>query len=439
MENKDSIEENKEQELDERKELYQVFEKENWFMKFLKKIGLIEQVDVSDENEMKLYNAKNKYFLKGFIYAFVFCIIVFLTFQIKYLVSPFENLKPTVKKINEANYYIDKYYLYDKDPDKLEDYIMYGMLSGLDDKYATYYSKEEVEKLNEETVGEYYGIGVVVLKSSKDGLLTVTKIYEQSDAMNTTLKVGDKIIKVDDVDVTGYDTDEVVKMVRGKEGTKVKLTILKADNIAMEEIEVERKKIENEMVTGHMIDNDIAYAFVDSFDGKAYEQFVKLQETFVRNEAKGLVIDLRNNPGGSLSQLLQLSNLFLDKKLVTTFKYVDGREVPFVTYDGMWDIPIVILVNEYSASAAEAFAGALQGNDRATIVGTQSYGKGVVQELYPLSDGSAIKFTVADYYTPLGINITDKGITPDVVVEYDKTKEDNQLDEAIKVLRSMIK
>lgn len=438
MEDKDKEKlENKENEIDERKELYHVFEKDKWYTKVLDFLGLLETVD-DNPDAQKIESIKNKNFFKGFFTALILCFVVFCGTQFKFWFNPLENLKSIENKLTEINYYIDKYFLYEKDPKEIEDFIAAGMMCGLNDKYAAYYSEEDFKKLLEQETGEYYGVGIVVAKNLDDGLLTVTKIYESSDAMNTTLAIGDKILGVDDIDVTTYDSDEIVSLVKGAAGTKVKLTVLKENN-SIEDIEIMRKQIEMEYVTGRMLDNEIAYCYIDSFDGKASEQLAKLQNEFVKQDAKGLIIDLRNNPGGSLTQLMRIANIFLDNKVVTTFKYKFKDDVVYTTTDGAWDIPVVILVNGYSASAAEAFTGAMQDYEKAKVVGTQTYGKGIVQEIYKLTDGSAIKFTIADYYTPNDVNITGKGITPDVVVEYDSKKEDNQLDEALKVIKDMIK
>ncbi|MCQ2978779.1 MAG: S41 family peptidase [Clostridia bacterium] len=399
----------------------------------------MERVDEIDEEKNKIEVAHAKGFLKGILYGALIIALLFLLPRFSYLSHQLENINTVDKKLNEINYFVNKYFLYDKDLKNIEDYIAMGMMAGLDDKYAAYYNEEELEKFNETANGEYVGIGVIVVKDSKDGLLTVTKIYDNSPAKQTKLAVGDKILYVDGEDVTSYDTDEVVSLVKGEEGTNVKISVLKANGYDVEEYEITRQKIETEIVTGEMLDNELAYVYIDQFDGKAFDQMVQFENQFIEQKAKGLIIDLRNNPGGSLGQLISISNIFLDDKLITYFQYKNGERQDYYTGKGMWDIPVVILVNEYSASAAEAFTGALKDNGRATVVGKTTFGKGIVQDMFSLSDGTAIKFTVADYYTPSDVNITGKGITPDYEVENDNQYVDKQLEKAKEVLRDIIK
>lgn len=440
MEDKNKLNENKN--INEREELYQVFEKEKWYIKLLKKIGLVEDKN-EEENELtKKYDEGYDKGVRSGIFSgivvSIFVLIILYILKVNLLDSNLKNIDEIAFKLKEINYYVNKHFLYEKDEDKINDYVALGMMASLEDPYAAYYTKEDVKDLQEQVTGEYYGIGVIVMQDPSDSYLIVTRIYDDSDAKNTSLSIGDKIIKVDDEDVFGYDSDEVVSLVRGKEGTQVKLTILKPDGKTTEDVLITRKKIVQDHVEGKILDNNIGYISIDQFEGKAYEQFIAFKEEFTEKNIKGLIIDLRNNPGGNLDVLQQLANIFLDNKLITYFKFNDDKRIDYYSIDGEWDIPVVILINGYSASASEAFTGALKDHGKATVVGTKSFGKGIVQEIYPLHDGSAIKFTVADYYTPNGVNITGEGITPDIEVEANSNGEDNQLDVAIKTLMEKI-
>lgn len=440
MEDKNKLNENKD--INEREELYQVFEKEKWYIKLLKKIGLVED---KNEEENELTKKYDEGYDKGVhsgifsgIVISIFVLIILYVLKVNVIDSSLKNIDEITFKLKEINYYVNKHFLYEKDEDKINDYVALGMMASLEDPYAAYYTKEDVKDLQEQVTGEYYGIGVIVMQDPSDSYLIVTRIYDDSDAKNTSLSIGDKIIKVDDEDVFGYDSDEVVSLVRGKEGTQVKLTILKPDGKTTEDVLITRKKIVQDHVEGKILDNNIGYISIDQFEGKAYEQFIAYKEEFTEKNIKGLIIDLRNNPGGNLDVLQQLANIFLDNKLITYFKFNDNKRIDYYSIDGAWDIPVVILINGYSASASEAFTGALKDHGIATVVGTKSFGKGIVQEIYPLHDGSAIKFTVADYYTPSGVNITGEGIMPDIEVEANQNGEDNQLDVAIKTLMDKI-
>ena len=303
-------------------------------------------------------------------------------------------------------------FLFQEDMEKVEDGIYSGMMAGLGDPYTVYYNKKDFKALTESTSGKYSGIGAVVTKDPSTGIVTLMRVFDHSPAKEAGLEDGDILYKVNDVDVTSEDLDVLVStQVRGEEGSKLKVTVLRGEDKKEIEAEVTRRSIEVPTVAHKMLDQHVGYLSVAQFDEVTSDQFKAAIDDLNSQGMQKLVIDLRDNPGKG------------DK-----FYSDDAHQL---------DIPIGILVNGNSASASEVFAGAMKDRGRAKIVGTKTFGKGIVQTLLSLQDGSAVKITTQHYYTPSGFDLHKKGIEPDVVVELNKetkTKVDNQLQEAIKAL-----
>lgn len=346
-------------------------------------------------------------------------------------------------KLNYLRNQIEGYYLDDVDYEEVENYIYKGMLVGLGDPYSEYYTEEEYERMMESTAGAYCGIGATLQQSQEDGICTVVSTFENSPAREAGLVAGDRIIRVDDIDVTGMDLNQLVTYVKGEENTKVMLTIIRQEETL--EIEVTRRTIETETVNYRMMEDLTGYIQITEFDDVSLSQFQKALSDLQGQGMKGLVVDLRNNPGGVLTVVNDILDEILPEGLLvyTEDKY-GNRQDYYSDDEHQIDIPMVVLINGYSASASEIFAGAMKDYDRATLVGTTTYGKGIVQRIVDLEDGSAMKLTIARYYTPSGINIHGTGITPDVEVELsaeaassDELSEadDNQLQEALRILR----
>lgn len=344
---------------------------------------------------------------------------------------------------------INEVYLFDTDPAIEEAGIYKGLMYSLGDLYADYYTPEEMTAMMEETNGEYCGIGAMISQDRMTNVSTIIKVYKDSPAEEGGLLPGDILYKVDGLDVSGMDLDTVVSQyVRGEENTSVTLTVYRDG----EEVEVtmNRRKLEVQTVEYQMMDDGkTGYLLVTEFDTVTAEQFKSGIDGLLSQGMEQLILDFRNNPGGELNAAVSMVDYLLpDGQTIVSIADRNGVGETYTSEDGHeLDIPTAILVNGNSASASEVFTGAMKDYDRATVVGTTSYGKGIVQNLIPLGDGSAIKITTAHYYTPSGFDLHGKGIEPDVAVELDeklktqavvKPEEDNQIQKAVEVLEGKL-
>lgn len=354
-----------------------------------------------------------------------------------------------INKINKLEKLIDKYYLEKVNQEDLAEGIYKGLLGSLGDPYSCYYTAKEYKALMESSSGVYCGIGASVTQNAKTGVITIVKPFAAGPAYEAGLLPGDAIYKVNGKEVTGKDLTEVVSQMKGDEGTTVDISIVREGESKPLEFTIKRKKIEVPTIEYQMLDNKIGYISVSEFDEVTADQFSKAVNDLEKQGEKGLVIDLRDNPGGLLNTVVDMLNRMLPKGLIvyTEDKY-GNREEEYSDNKESFNKPLVVLINGNSASASEIFAGAIQDYKKGTLVGTTSFGKGIVQSIIPLNDGTAIKVTVSKYYTPNGRNIHGTGITPDVEVDLkDSLKkkvviskdEDNQLKKAIEVLTKKIK
>ena len=345
------------------------------------------------------------------------------------------------EKLDKINGLIEEYYLYDDevDEDTLIDGIYSGYAEALGDPYTEYYDEEETKALYESTSGEFSGIGATMSKSLDSDEITVSNVYEDSPAEKAGLKQGDIIYQVDDHSVSGQDLETVVSWIKGEQGTDVVLHVIRGG----EELELTatRDIVEVQTVTSEMKDGLTGYIGVSEFDSVTYDQFEEALGDLEAQGMQGLVIDLRGNPGGSLTTVTDMLKLLLPEGTIvsTKDKYGNTEEI---TCDGTHEFtkPLAVLVNQYSASASEIFSGAIQDYGTGTIVGMTTYGKGVVQQLMDLGDGTCFKVTIAEYYTPSGRSINGTGVKPDVEVEYEYDEKnpeaDNQLDRALEVVKT---
>lgn len=349
-----------------------------------------------------------------------------------------------INKVEILEETISKYYINDVDQEDLANGIYDGIMAALDDPYAAYYTPEEWVELYNSTEGIFYGIGAVLMRNETLLYPQITRVISGSPAEQGGLEIDDIIYKVDGVDVYDMQLEEVVRMIKGEEGTSVHLEIVRQATGETFELDLVRQKIESPTVSISMLENDIAYITITEFDSVTVDQFAEALADARAYDMKGLILDLRGNPGGSLTAVVEIAQMLLPEGLVvyTEDKYGNREEY---SCDGKHeiDVPMVVLVNGGSASAAEILAGAIKDYEVGTLVGTTTFGKGIVQRLVALEDGSAVKFTVSHYYTPLGNDIHHVGIEPDEVLELDidayrEDGIDNQLNRAIEILEQKI-
>lgn len=335
------------------------------------------------------------------------------------------------KKLSAIQMLIDQYYLEDTADTNFEEGIYKGYIQQLGDPYSVYYTKEEYEELMEDDSGHYVGIGVVVSQNMTTKEVMITRVFKGGPAEKAGLLRYDVITKVDDVAVADMELTDIVDMIRGGEGESVELTIYRDGQEMI--IVSERGSVEAEMVECQMLDKDTGYIVLYEFIETTYEQFVEGYEVLEAQGMKNLVLDLRSNPGGLLDQVYKVSDYFLPvgSVVVSTEDKHGETEVLKAEDDNEVDIPMVVLTDPYSASASEILAGVVKDYELGILMGQKTYGKGIVQRLYPLSDGSAVKLTISKYFTPNGDYIHEKGIEPDIVIEdmYIEKKGDTIMDD----------
>ena len=354
-----------------------------------------------------------------------------------------------ISKIGYIMAMIDSEFYFEYDKEKALDGIYYGVLDSLGDVYSTYYSKEEFDDLMETTQGVYYGIGVKVSQNFTTGIITVAKVFEGAPAFEAGMLPGDILVAVNDEDISGMDLNLVVAMIKSEEeGSKVKITVLRDGKYV--DMDVERRKVEYPAVEYEMLDNNIGYLQLVEFDTVSVKQFEAALKDLNSQGMKGIVFDLRDNPGGTLDSVVGILDMILPECTIIYTEDKDGKVGSKYVSDAdtILNVPAVVLVNGNSASAAEVFAGDVQDMGVATLVGTTTFGKGIVQQVYPIGDGTAVKLTQSSYFTSAGRNIHGDGIEPDMYVELDEAlygkaviekDEDNQLQKALEVLGDKIK
>lgn len=351
-------------------------------------------------------------------------------------------------KIEEINEYIDDYFYFEIDEEKQEEALYDAILAGLDDPYSVYYTEEEFADLQETNSGEYVGIGAVVTQDA-DMIVSIVRPVKNSPAEEAGLMAEDIIVEVDGVEIIDQELTVVVDMIRGEEGTKAKIKIYRPSTSEYMDFEVERRVVENYSVSYKMLEDNIGYILVEQFYDNTCTEFIEAFEDLEAQGAKAMVVDLRDNPGGLLTAVVDMCDYLMKEGPIVTTEDKDGNVTNSYssTDEEYTELPMAVLINGNSASASEIFAGALQDTGVAEIIGTTSYGKGIVQSVIPLSDGTAIKITVAKYFTPNGNDIHEIGIVPDYEVELADGRtnavgidyaEDLQLHKAEEVLKGMM-
>lgn len=379
-------------------------------------------------------------------------------------------LERIASKMDMIQQIVDKYFLFDEDLEDVESGIYTGLMYGLNDPYSVYYDEDAYNSLKEDTTGVYCGIGAMVMQNRSTGVLTINKVFAGAPAYEAGMLPGDIIYKVGGEAMTGIDLDLVVsEHIRGEEGTFVSVTVLRGENNDEVELNVERRVVTVPTVEHQMLEDNVGYIYIMQFDTVTSEQFKEAVDDLESQGMEKLMVDLRGNPGGVLDSVVEMLAYILPEDeqdgllLYTADK--DGKGDQYFSKDGKLqctsdfsqvndsypkedthelDIPMAILVNGSSASAAEVFTGTMMDYDRAIVVGTTTFGKGIVQNLIPLGDGTAIKLTTSHYYTPSGFDLHKVGLTPDVEIDLDAElkkkavvplEEDNQVQKALEVLK----
>ena len=349
----------------------------------------------------------------------------------------------TVDKLKLLEQYID-YYYYKSDEISKEDMQngMYkGLVDSLGDVYSCYFTPKEYQSLQQQTEGVYFGIGAYVSKDVESGACVISGVIKDTPAEAAGLMEGDVIYSVEGKEMNGLELEEVVSYIKGDEGTKVHITIYR--NGEPIEMELTRARVTSPTVDSEMKENGIGYLQITEFDDVTTAQFEENFASLKEQGMKGLIIDLRSNPGGNVTTVCEIAEKLLPEGLVFYMEDKNGKRTEYPCKGADFDLPLVVLVNEYSASAAEILSGAIKDAGIGKLVGKKTFGKGIVQTVAPLDDGSAIKLTIANYYTRNGNDIHLKGIEPDIEVDMDadaylENKIDTQLEKAIEVLTEMM-
>ena len=385
---------------------------------------------------------RKKGFFRGALCGALTMLIVVMIFDVLFNGNQSVLTSSTEKKLSTIYRLINAEFLYTDEMSEeiLNEAAIKGYVEGLGDPYSVYYDAEETKSLMESTSGEFGGIGVGLTQNIDTMIISFTNVYEDSPGERAGFKEGDILYKVNGVEVTGEDLDQVVSKIRGEKGTEVEITVLRGEQMEEYIGTAIRDMIEVTTVSSELLEDSIGYIAVSGFEKVTYHQFEAAIEELKTQGMSGLIVDLRNNPGGNLSTVCEMTDLILPKGIIVYTEDKNGKkQMEMSDEEHQLDLPLVVLVNGNSASASEIFAGAVQDYGAGKIVGTTTYGKGIVQQIYSLSDGTALKITTSEYFTPNGRNIHGKGIVPDVVVEYEydeaNPEADNQLQAAIDILK----
>ena len=351
----------------------------------------------------------------------------------------------TQQKIAKIEKLIEESYLYeeDVDSDALVEGILGGYVEALNDPYSEYYDEKATADMQESTQGEYSGIGAVLSQNMETKIVTITNVYDESPAEEAGIKSNDILYKVNGEDISGRNLTEVVSEIKGEEGTDVEITILRGEKAEEVTVTATRRKVEAQTIEYEMKAGDIGYIRITEFDAVTYDQYEAALNDLEVQGMKGLIVDLRSNPGGNLGTVCDILDLMLPEGTIVYTEDKYGEQQKAVSdEEHQFNKPLVVLVNGYSASASEIYAGAIQDYKLGQIVGTTTYGKGVVQQIFDLDDGTSVKLTISEYFTPEGRSINGTGIIPDVEVKYevnaDDEEADNQLDKGLEVVGSAI-
>ena len=353
------------------------------------------------------------------------------------------NIKNNFEKEIELQGYIERNFYFDYDEEKFQEYMLKGLFESLDDPYSLYMSEKEYLDFQVSGEGEYSGIGVLMSLNDDDQVVIISPV-EDTPAYEAGILSGDIIAKVGEVYAGKENFREIADMIKGDVGTEVELTILREGEEKPLVFNIERKVVKLKAVKSRVIDEDIGYIKITLFDTDVYSEFKKNFKDLESKNIKKLIIDLRGNPGGNVEEVKKIADYLLGKQIIFYTETKNGEKEEFYSDSSKIDLPFVILVNGGSASASEILAGAVKDTKAGKIIGTKTFGKGIIQILKPLPDGDAFKLTVSGYFTPNGTSIHGVGIEPDILVEpaegYDEIeeptdKDDLQLQKAIEELQ----
>ncbi len=386
---------------------------------------------------------KNNKFLKIIAVVLLVITTAFVTriITVRQVLSSNENFG----KVIVLEKYLRENYLYNKDikDENLEAGLLKGLVAGLADPYSQYLTSDEMKKLTETTTGKFQGIGVII-SPDEDGTVTVISPIKGSPADRAGVESGDKILKINGKDFSAEKINEASKEMRGEKGTTVKILLLKKKNLETKEVEIKREEIKIDSIIKNKI-GDIGYIGITMFDEETGKDFVKALNELTKEGVKGIILDMRGNPGGVVDAAVEIGDAILPKSTFVTLKDNKGEIVQDYKLDDKYnDIKMVVLVNEGSASASEILSGAIRDLDRAKIIGKTTYGKGVVQNVISLPEGDGLKLTTSEYFTPKGKSINKIGIKPDIEVELpenikgigiDYMDTDTQLKKAIEIIK----
>ena len=387
-----------------------------------------------------------KTFKKVFI-GLGLCLLVYLSFSVgnatgKRTAIANENGIP-LAKINKIENLIDQYYLFDIDKNKQQEGAVEGYVKALGDPYSEFLTKEEMDSLNQQTEGEYAGVGIVVTPS-ETGAITVVSAIKGSPAFEKGIKKDDIILKINGKDYNASQMNDAVKVMKGKPNTDVKLTIARIENKTSKifDVNITRRMISLTTVNSQKI-GDIGYINITQFDRKTDKEFIEQYENLKKQNVKSIVLDLRNNPGGLLDSTVKIADYLLPQGVIVKTVDKNKKEDIQKSDASEQNLPMVVLVNGSSASASEILTGALKDYKKATIVGEKTFGKGIVQTIIPMDKGEGLKLTISEYFSPNGNKIHKQGVKPDVEIKLDEKakgigvefmKEDNQLQKALEIL-----
>ena len=403
---------------------------------------------MEENKKQKIYKIIMLIFVTALVTALITSVIVYnyaiSGSLVKYINSSSET-SDIEKSLNKIKKILDEHYLGDVDESKLKDGALKGYVEAVGDEYTEYYTKEEMDSFEEDTLGNFTGIGIYMVKDTENNVIKVLTPIDGTPAYNAGIQPGDIISKVDGVEYTGEQMTEAANKIKGEVGTTVKLGIIRGTESL--ELEIKRENIKINHVESKTLDNNIGYLKLSTFDEGCADEFKQRYDELNANKnIKALVVDLRNNGGGLVEEALNIADYFTDKdsKLLITVDKKEKEEIRKAKQSKYINVPVVVLINENTASASEILAGALRDNGIAKIVGTKSYGKGVIQEVLTLQDGTGIKITTNEYFTPNKTKINKVGIEPDETVNLPETvknvltveeKDDTQLQKAEEILK----